>query len=224
MNPCRILLVAALLAVYSVPSARAQTPPPAPAPSAAAATPTPTPAPPKLEQAIFAGGCFWCMQYAFDRAKGVKKTIVGYTGGSVAAPSYEDVSSGETGHAESIEVLYDPAQTTYEKLLDVFWMNIDPTTVNREFADAGTQYRTVIFYANDEQKKEAEASKAALAKSGKYDRPIVTQLVQAGKFYPAEDYHQEYYKKNPGDFQAYEVGSGRAGYIKRTWGDSQPKP
>jgi methionine-S-sulfoxide reductase len=223
MNPSRILLVAASLALCLSPASRAQTPPPVPTASVAP-TPTPTPAPPKLEQAIFAGGCFWCMQYAFDRAKGVKKTIVGYTGGSVAAPSYEDVSSGSTGHAESIEVIYDPTQTSYDKLLDVFWMNIDPTTVNREFADAGTQYRTVIFYANDEQKKAAEASKAALAKSGKYDRPIVTQLVPAGKFYPAEDYHQEYYKKNPGDFQAYEVGSGRAGYIKRTWGDTQPKP
>ena len=164
------------------------------------------------------------MQYAFDRVKGVKKTIVGYTGGTVVSPGYEQVSSGDTGHAESIEVIYDPAQTTYNKLLDVFWMNIDPTTVNREFADAGTQYRTAIFYRNDEQKKEAEASKAALGKSGKYDKPIVTQIVPAGPFYTAEEYHQEYYKKNPADFQAYEIGSGRAGYIKRTWGDTQPTP
>ena len=164
------------------------------------------------------------MQYAFDRVNGVKKTIVGYTGGKAVAPSYEDVSSGETGHAESIEVLYDPTQTSYDKLLDVFWMNIDPTTVNREFVDSGTQYRTVIFYQDDEQKKEAEASKAALAKSGKFDEPIVTQIVKAGSFYPAEEYHQEYYKKNPGDFQAYEIGSGRAGYIQRTWGDTGAKP
>ncbi len=183
-----------------------------------------SPSPATEEKAVFAGGCFWCMQYAFDRVKGVKKTIVGYTGGTVVSPGYEQVSSGDTGHAESIEVIYDPAQVTYNKLLDVFWMNIDPTTVNREFADAGTQYRTAIFYRNDEQKKEAEASKAALGKSGKYDKPIVTQIVAAGPFYTAEEYHQEYYKKNPADFEAYEIGSGRAGYIKRTWGDAQPTP
>ena len=141
--------------------------------------PSPSPPPParpaaELQPAFFAGGCFWCMQYAFDRVKGVKKTVVGYTGGKVAAPSYEDVSSGETGHAESIEVLYDPKEVTYPQLLDVFWHNIDPTTVNRQFADAGTQYRTAIFYRNDEEKKAAEDSKAALAKTGKYDKPIVT--------------------------------------------------
>ncbi len=162
------------------------------------------------------------MQYAFDRVKGVKKTIVGYTGGTAPAPSYDDVSGGDTGHAESIEVLFDPKETSYDKLLQVFWMNIDPTTVNREFADAGTQYRTAIFYKNDEQKKAAEASKAALAKSGKFPDPIVTQIVAAGTFYPAEDYHQEYYKKNPEHFNAYEIGSGRAGYLKQTWGDSKP--
>ena len=189
---------------------------------------SPAPAAPaadaNLQPAYFAGGCFWCMQYAFDRVKGVKKTIVGYTGGKVAAPSYEDVSGGDTGHAESIEVLYDPKEVTYPQLLDVFWHNIDPTTVNRQFADRGTQYRTAVFYRNDEEKKAAEASKAALEKSGKYDKPIVTQFVPAGTFYPAEDYHQEYYQKNPDHFQAYEIGSGRAGYIKRTWGDTDKKP
>ena len=164
------------------------------------------------------------MQYAFDRVTGVKKTVVGYTGGQQPAPDYEEVSSGETGHAESIEVQYDPKEVTYPQLLDTFWHSIDPTAVNRQFADAGTQYRTVIFYRDDEQKKLAEDSKAALAKSGKFDKPIATQIVAAGKFYPAEDYHQEYYKKNPGHFQAYEVGSGRAGYIKRTWGNQDQKP
>lgn len=168
--------------------------------------------------ATFAGGCFWCMQYAFDHAPGVKKTTVGYTGGTKVNPEYEEVSSGETGHAESIDVVYDPAVTTYEKLLDVFWKNIDPTAVNRQFADAGTQYRTAIFYHNDEEKKAAEASKAALQKSGKFDKPIATQILAASTFYPAEDYHQEYYKKNPGRFQAYEYGSGRLGFLKRTWG------
>ncbi len=194
----------------------------------ASPAPSPTPAPAvsadaNLQPAFFAGGCFWCMQYAFDRVKGVKKTVVGYTGGTAAAPSYEDVSSGETGHAESIEVLYDPKVVTYPQLLDVFWHNIDPTTVNREFADSGTQYRTAIFYRNDDEKKAAEDSRAALTKTGKYDKPIVTQLVPAGTFYPAEDYHQEYYQKNPTHFQAYEYGSGRAGYIKRTWGDPDKK-
>ena len=191
------------------------------------ASPSPSPAPAadksELQPAYFAGGCFWCMQYAFDRVKGVKKTVVGYTGGKATAPSYEDVSSGETGHAESIEVLYDPKEVTYPQLLDVFWHNIDPTTINRQFADAGTQYRTAIFYRNDDEKKAAEDSRAALVKTGKYDKPIVTQLVQAGTFYPAEDYHQEYYQKNPAHFQAYEYGSGRAGYIKRTWGDQDKK-
>ena len=215
MTPLRqLLLVTAFLGSSALPL-RAQSPAPVAAP---------TSTPQILQSAIFAGGCFWCMQYAFDRVPGVKKTIVGYTGGNTPAPSYEDVSSGDTGHAESIEVLYDPKETTYNKLLDTFWMNIDPTTVNREFADSGTQYRTAIFFENDEQKKEAEASKTLLAKSGKFDQPIVTQIVPAGTFYPAEDYHQEYYKKNPDHFQAYEVGSGRAGYIKQTWGDAHSKP
>ena len=173
---------------------------------------------PKLSTATFAGGCFWCMQYAFDRVPGVKKTTVGYTGGTKAKPEYEEVSSGETGHAESIDVYYDPAVVSYQKLLDVFWSNIDPTTVNRQFADEGTQYRTAIFYHNDEERKAAEASKAALAKSGKFDKPIVTQIVPATTFYPAEEYHQEYYKKNPDHFEAYEVGSGRVGYLKKKWG------
>jgi methionine-S-sulfoxide reductase len=220
MNRLRFAsLLAALVSFFALPLL-GQTPA-----SPAAASPAATAEPAaKLDTAIFAGGCFWCMQYAFDRAKGVKKTIVGYTGGKAPAPSYEEVSSGDTGHAESIEVLFDPTQTSYDKLLEVFWMNIDPTTVNREFADEGTQYRTAIFYRDDQQKKQAEASKAALAKSGKFDQPIVTQIVAAGTFYPAEDYHQEYYKKNPEHFQAYEVGSGRAGYIRRTWGNAQPQP
>ena len=194
-------------------SARAQTP--QPSPSAAA---------PALQSAYFAGGCFWCMQYAFDRVKGVKKTIVGYTGGQKPAPDYEEVSSGTTGHAESIEVQYDPNEVTYAQLVEDFWHNVDPTAVNRQFADAGTQYRTAIFYRNDDEKKVAEDSKAALAKSGKFDRPIATQIVPATQFFPAEDYHQEYYKKNPTHFQLYEVGSGRVGYIKRTWGADTAKP
>ena len=209
------LFLVTLGLVLSLASLQAQSPPPSPSAS-------PTPAV-EIQSAYFAGGCFWCMQYAFDRVKGVKKTIVGYTGGKQPAPDYEEVSSGTTGHAESIEVRYDPKEVTYPQLLDAFWHSIDPTAVNRQFADAGTQYRTAIFYRNDEEKKAAEDSKAALAKSGKFDRPIATQIVAASQFFPAEDYHQEYYKKNPAHFQAYEVGSGRAGYLKRTWGDDDSK-
>ena len=202
-------LLAAFALMFSLASVHAQTP--APSPTAAPAA--------ELPSAYFAGGCFWCMQYAFDRVKGVKKTVVGYTGGKAASPDYEEVSSGTTGHAESIQVIYDPKEVTYPQLLDAFWHSIDPTAVDRQFADRGTQYRTAIFYRNDEEKKLAEDSKAALGKSGKFDKPIATQIVPASQFFPAEDYHQEYYKKNPGHFQAYEIGSGRAGYIKRTWGD-----
>lgn len=185
---------------------------------AASPSPSPVAAKAEVQRAYFAGGCFWCMQYAFDRVPGVSKTVVGYTGGKVAAPEYEEVSTGETGHAESIEVQYDPAKVTYSQLLDVFWKNIDPTTLNKEFADRGTQYRTAVFYRDDAEKQAAEASKAALEKSGKYNKPIVTEITKLGPFYPAEEYHQEYYRKNPDHFQRYEVGSGRTGYLKKMWG------
>lgn len=209
-----ILAVLALLAAALPAVAQQAETSPAPAASPAAA--------PTLQQAYFAGGCFWCMQYAFDKVKGVRKTVVGYTGGQKASPDYEEVSSGTTGHAESIEVDYDPAVITYPQLLDAFWKNIDPTQVNRQFADAGTQYRTAIFYRNNEEKKAAEASRDALAKSGNFDKPIATQIVAATRFYPAEDYHQGYYKTNSADFNAYEIGSGRAGYLKRKWGTEFP--
>ena len=182
-------------------------------------TPAPSPAATDAQRAYFAGGCFWCMQYAFDKVPGVSKTVVGYTGGKVAAPDYEEVSTGSTGHAESIEVQYDASKVTYAQLLDVFWKNIDPTQTNRQFADKGTQYRTAIFYRDDAEKQTAEASKDALEKSGKYNgKPIVTEITKVGSFYPAEEYHQEYYRKNPEHFQRYEVGSGRAGYVKKMWG------
>jgi methionine-S-sulfoxide reductase len=184
----------------------------------------PSPAAPGLKTAIFAGGCFWCTQYAFDRAPGVKKTVVGYTGGKQAKPDYESVSSGATGHAESITVYYDPGATTYEKLLDVFWKNIDPTQVDGQFADKGTQYRTAIFYQNDEEKQAAEKSLTALAKSGKFDRPIATRIVPASAFFAAEDHHQEYYKKNPEHFHAYEAGSGRVRFFQEKWGADASKP
>lgn len=167
-----------------------------------------------LKRAIFAGGCFWCMQPPFDQTEGVVKTAVGYAGGKRDNPTYEEVSSGATGHAEVIEVTYDPSKVGYEKLLDVFWKNIDPTTVDQQFADRGSQYRTAIFYVDDEQKKLAEASKRKIADSGWYSEPIVTSIEPAGKFYAAEDYHQQYYKKNKMHYEMYKEGSGRAGYIK----------
>ena len=187
--------------------------------SASAQTPAPKASPQtggELKTAIFAGGCFWCMQYAFDRVPGVKKTVVGYTGGTKDKPDYEEVSSGSTGHAESIEVSYDPAVTSYEKLLDTFWINIDPTQRNGQFADHGTQYRTAIFTANEEQKRIAEASKTALGQTDEFkNKTIATLIVPAGTFYPAEEYHQKYYQKAPDHFESYEIGSGRAGYVER---------
>lgn len=173
------------------------------------------------EKATFAGGCFWCMQPPYDTLKGVLSTTVGYTGGTKENPTYEEVSSGKTGHAEAVEITYDPSQITYAELLDVFWKNIDPTALNRQFADMGTQYRTAIFYHSEEQKRLATLSKEKLEKSGRFDQPIVTEIVPLSTFYPAEEYHQEYYKKCPIPYQLYKVGSGREFYLKKRWGDSQ---
>jgi len=149
----------------------------------------------KLEKATFAGGCFWCMEPPFASLKGVVSTTVGYTGGHDKDPTYEEVSSGITGHTESIEILYDPSLITYSELLDVFWRNIDPTTPNQQFVDVGTQYRSAIFYHNEEQRRLAEESKIKLEKSGKFDRPIVTEIKPAAIFYKAEEYHQKYLEK-----------------------------
>ena len=173
----------------------------------------------KVEIAVFAGGCFWCMQHPFDKLKGVISTAVGYTGGDTENPTYEDVCSGETGHTEAIEIQFDPAQITYSELLDVFWKNIDPTTPNRQFADIGSQYRTVIFCHNDEQKQIAELSRDEMDKSGVHDKPIVTEIIPAAVFCTAEEYHQEYYKKSPDRYERYKSGSGRERYLKRTWGE-----
>lgn len=173
----------------------------------------------RFEKATFAGGCFWCMEPPYDKVKGIISTTVGYTGGTKPNPTYEEVSTGTTGHAEAIEITYDPSQATYEQLLDIFWKNIDPTAKDRQFADAGTQYRTAIFYHDEEQKRLANASKEKLEKSGKFDKLIVTEIVPALAFYPAEEYHQEYYKKCPIPYEMYKVGSGREGYLKETWGE-----
>jgi len=159
------------------------------------------------------------MEPPFEKLKGVTSVTAGYSGGKEPNPTYGQVSSGKTGHAESVQIVYDPAQVTYEQLLDVFWMNIDPTTPDQQFADHGPQYRTAIFTRTDEERRLAEASKARLAASGKFSKPLVTEISPFTAFYPAEDYHQDYYKKNPLRYQLYRVGSGREGYLKRQWGD-----
>lgn len=173
-----------------------------------------------LEKATFAGGCFWCMQPFFDHLKGVKKTVVGYTGGHTPNPSYEEVSSGQTGHAEAIEVTYDPKEVAYNKIINVYWHNIDPTQLNGQFVDEGTQYRTVIFYHNEEQKRVAEETKKELGASGRFHGPIVTAIEPAGPFYPAEDYHQEYYQKSPFRYNMYHAGTGREEFKEKVWGEN----
>ena len=175
-----------------------------------------TPSQPAL--ATFAGGCFWCMQSEFDTLDGILSTTVGYTGGTQPNPTYEQVSAGSTGHAEAIQIAYDPSKVSYEQLLDIFWSNIDPTQLGGQFADHGSQYRTAVFYHSEEQRRLAEASKERLQRSGKFEGPIVTELTPASRFYPAEEHHQRYYKKNPGHYQAYSVGSGRKPFLERFWG------
>jgi len=153
--------------------------------------------PENLEKATFAGGCFWCMEAPFEKVDGVIQVISGYTGGHVAHPTYEQVSSGSTGHLESIQVTYDPGKVSYEKLLDIFWRQIDPTDAGGSFVDRGKQYRSAIFYNTEEQRRLAEESKKRLEESGRFDKPIETEILKLGEFYPAEDYHQYYYDKNP---------------------------
>ncbi len=187
--------------------------------ASAATPPESTPATPgQTTVATFAGGCFWCMEPPFEQLEGVRSVTSGYTGGTTPTPTYEQVSSGKTGHAEAIQVIYDPSTLSYGQLLDVFWRNIDPTQVRGQFADKGSQYRTAIFYHTEEQRALAEASRGELAHSGKFDKPIVTEIVPASAFYPAEDYHQDYYKKNAIHYKLYKIGSGREGFLKKTWG------
>lgn len=169
-------------------------------------------------KATFAGGCFWCMEPPFDKLNGVISTTSGYTGGQKKNPTYEEVSSGRTGHAEAVEVVYDPKKISYEKLLDVFWHNIDPTVKDQQFCDVGSQYRTAIFYHDEDQKRLAEASRAALEKNKPFKGPIVTEITRATEFYPAEDYHQNYYLKNPLRYKFYRSGCGRDNRLKQLWG------
>jgi peptide-methionine (S)-S-oxide reductase len=173
---------------------------------------------PKTEKAVFAGGCFWCMEPPFEKTPGVIAAVSGYTGGQKANPTYHEVSDGGTGHAESVEVEYDPSVISYEKLLVVYWHNVDPFAVDRQFCDEGNQYRTAIFYADDRQKKSAEASKAEI--TARFKRPVATQIAPASVFYPAEDYHQDYYKKNPVRYKFYRANCGRDKRLKEVWGES----
>jgi peptide methionine sulfoxide reductase msrA/msrB len=170
------------------------------------------------KKAIFAGGCFWCMQPPYDNAKGVVKTVVGYTGGSAEDATYDKVSGHRTKHREAIEVTYDAAQISYEQLVDIFFHNINPTQADGQFHDIGLSYQAAIYYGDEDEKKIAEASKDRLAKSGKFSKPIVTEILPAQPFYPAEEYHQKYYLKNTADYDAYHVGSGRVSFLEKIWG------
>ena len=180
---------------------------------AGAATPT--------ETATFAGGCFWCMETPFEELPGVVSTTVGYTGGKTKNPTYEEVSAGGTGHAEAVQIVFDPQKVSYTKLLDVFWRNVDPLTPNAQFCDHGDQYRSAIFYHGDAQKQAAEASKRALELSGKFSQPIVTQIVAAGPFHPAEEYHQKYHRKNPARYKFYRWNCGRDQRLEELWGPAK---
>ena len=175
------------------------------------------------DKAIFAAGCFWCTEEAFEKVPGVISAVSGYTGGKVKNPSYEQVSSGRTGHAEAVLVTFDPKKVSYEKLLDVFWLNHDPTVNDRQFCDLGSQYRPGIFYTSPEQKRLAEASKAKWEKEKPFRQPILTEITQASDFYPAEDYHQDYYKKNPLQYKFYVTGCGRYNRLDTLWGDLRKK-
>jgi len=171
-----------------------------------------------LQKATFAGGCFWCVESDFEKLPGVVKVISGYTGGNKENPSYEEVSSGTTGHVEAVQVYYDPSKLTYAELLDYFWRHIDPTDAGGQFVDRGSQYRSVIFYHDEEQRRLAEKSKEDLGKSGKFNKPIVTEIIKFTKFYEAEEYHQDYYRKNPLRYKFYRYNSGRDQFLGKVWG------
>jgi len=193
----RLFALAALLAVASAPAAAQE-----------------------RAQAIFAGGCFWCIEADFDKIEGVLETTSGYTGGDVADPSYEQVVAGGTGHREALEVTYDPSVVGYDALLTAFWHSVDPTDDGGQFCDRGFSYTTAIFALDDAQRRAAEASKERMAKDLAVDATIVTPIVEAGEFYPAEDYHQNYYKKNPARYKFYRWSCGRNGRVREVWGDA----
>jgi peptide-methionine (S)-S-oxide reductase len=191
--------------------------------AAAAQAPSPSPDA-KTALATFAGGCFWCVEEAFEKVPGVVSAVSGYTGGTVPNPTYEQVSKENTGHAEAVRVTYDPAKVSYEQLVDWFWRNIDPTQAGGQFCDLGSSYRSAIFVHNDAQRKIAEATKQALQASGRFKPSIVTEIVAVGAFYNAEDYHQDYYKKNPNRYRFYKFNCGRAQRLEQLWGKATPPP
>ena len=188
-------------------------------PAGAQTSATP-PAAPGMAKATFAGGCFWCMEPPFDKLDGVISTTSGYAGGERRHPTYQEVASGQTAHAEAVEVVYDPTKISYAQLLDVFWKNVDPLVRNRQFCDGGAQYRTAIFFHDAEQEWQARDTKRRIDESGRFDAPVVTQIVEAGVFWAAEDYHQDYYTKNPIRYRVYRYGCGRDRRLKDLWGDS----
>jgi peptide-methionine (S)-S-oxide reductase len=211
MKGARVLLAGVGVALATFAAAQAPTPPLKPSIQLSYAT------------ATFAGGCFWCTEADFDKVPGVISTTSGYIGGGTPNPTYEQVSAGRTGHTEAVQVIYDPARVSYDKLVEYFWRTIDPTVKDRQFCDIGSQYRTGIFTHDAEQKRIADASKAALAKSKPFKEPIVTEITAGGTFYPAEAYHQDYYKKNPIRYNYYRGGCGRDARLKELWG-GLPKP
>ena len=202
------IILALILACITVRTVSAESKKPAASPSGT------------LEKAIFAGGCFWCMEAPFDPLPGVVSVTSGYTGGKKRNPTYKEVSAGDTGHAEAVQIVYDPVKTSYGKLLAVFWHNIDPTVTDRQFCDSGDQYRSAIFYTTEEQRHVALQSKSALEKSKPFKALIVTEITPAGEFYPAEEYHQHYYKKNPIRYAYYRNGCGRDQRLKELWGSA----
>lgn len=176
--------------------------------------------PAMLQKATFAGGCFWCMEHPFDQLPGVVSVTLGYTGGTLKNPTYQEVSAGGTGHAEAVQIAYDPARVSYQKLVEVFWHNIDPTVRDRQFCDSGSQYRSGIFYHSEEQRMIAEQSREALERNKPFSGAIVTEITQASDFYPAEDYHQQYYKKNPLRYKLYRTSCGRDNRLQELWGSA----
>lgn len=207
-----LLMVAAAGALLTLGGTQAQT------------SRTPTAAPAGLAKATFAGGCFWCVESDFDKVPGVKSTVSGYIGGKVANPTYEQVSTKSTGHAEAVEVIYDPKVVSYEQLVDYFWRTIDPTTKDRQFCDAGSPYRTGIFVHDAQQLAAARASLEKLEKTKPFKEPVVTEITLAGPFYAAEDYHQDYYKKNPVRYRYYRGGCGRDERLRELWGGPPVPP
>lgn len=177
----------------------------------------------QVEKATFAGGCFWCMVKPFDQWDGIHKVISGYSGGHIESPTYEQVKSGKSGHYEAVQITFDPDIFPYENILEIYWQQIDPTDGGGQFQDRGEQYRTAIFYHNKEQKEKAEQSKIELEKSGKFTKQIVTKILPAAPFYPAEDYHQDFYKKNPEKYQQERIESGRDEYIQKHWEQRKKK-